>query len=186
MSVRLSLLKIKLIIIISSSSMQSARSSYTQTLANSNADITVKDAETDTPLADTVITLANARSSYSLLTDHDGKVTVPIKENGNYTLMAQKDDYVAEKINVAVNCDSQENCSVVLTVSMVPTSQAQGIQVLLEWENMDQDLDLHFTQVLITESPVRPPSTIWMGAKTHRLIITSGMVEKVRLSASRT
>ena len=127
--------------------LQSARSEYTQTLANSNADITVKDAETDTPLADTVVTLANARSSYSLLTDQDGKVTVPIKENGNYTLMAQKDDYVAEKINVAISCDSQENCSVPLSVSMVPISQAQGIQVLLEWENMDQDLDLHVMQV---------------------------------------
>ena len=127
--------------------LEEAKNSYTLTLSDSTAEVIVRNADTEEPLSDVMVTLANAKSSYSLLTKQDGRVSVPIKENGNYTLLAQKDDFVAEKITVNIACDTSENCSVPVSVSLLSEDQAQGIEVLLEWENTDQDLDLHVVQV---------------------------------------
>jgi len=124
-----------------------ARSTYTQTLSNSIAIVTVRDADSGEILPGALVTLSNTKSSYSLLTKDDGTVEIPIKEIGNYTLLAQKDEFVAEKIDVAVECESTSDCMVPLSVSLVSVDQTIGLQVLLEWEDHAQDLDLHVLQV---------------------------------------
>ena len=61
--------------------------------------------------------------------------------------MAQHDGHVAAKLPVNLNCESFVDCSIPVTASLVPISEAMGIQVILEWEDVSQDLDLHVLQV---------------------------------------
>ena len=115
-------------------------------LENAAAVITVMDAISGQPLAGAMATLSNEKKSYSLMTNDEGNVQIPITENGYYSLLTQKDEYVSEKLPVFVDC-REENCHVELSVSMIPKDQAGGIEILLGWEGQAQDLDLHVVQV---------------------------------------
>ena len=59
--------------------LNAAKSSYTQKLTNSYAEVLVKDAESGLALSDSMVTLSTSKSSYSLLTKEDGKTRIPIK-----------------------------------------------------------------------------------------------------------
>ena len=88
------------------------------------------DASTNQPLPGAMATLSNPKTSYSLITAADGTVQIPVTENGNYSLITQKDEYVSEKVPVSVNCIGRD-CKTGLSVSMVIKSQAGGIEILL-------------------------------------------------------
>ena len=104
------------------------------------------DAGNNQPLPGALATLANSKTSYSLMTGEDGSVQIPITDNGNYSLVTQKDQYVSEKVSVSVNCEGPD-CQVGLSVSMLPKFMAGGIEILLDWGEGTQDLDLHVVQV---------------------------------------
>ena len=97
-------------------------------LRNSFADVNVRDATNDSMwMANSMVTLANSKTSYSLLTDEMGIVRIPLKENGNYTLLAQRDDYIAERMNVVIECENHDGCVKLLTISLLPLDQVSEI-----------------------------------------------------------
>ena len=48
---------------------------------------------------------------------------------------------------MVLECETYSNCSLPLAVSLVPIEHAMGIQIILEWEDLNQDLDLHVLAV---------------------------------------
>jgi len=46
-----------------------------------------------------------------------------------------------------IDCEQMSNCTEALAISLVPVENAMGIEIVMEWEDPDQDLDLHVVQV---------------------------------------
>ena len=127
-------------------------------LENVHARITAVDALTDEPLEGVVASLSDGSNSQTGLTGSDGTVDIPITQNGEYGLIAELDNYVPQRQTVVVNW---ENSGTVRTlgkyqtdvlVSMLPKNQDNQIQILLNWGDNTEDLDLHVIQVDKTDN----------------------------------
>ena len=118
----------RLLALASTRSNQELDQDEYEPLRNSFADVNVRDATNDSIwMANSMVTLANSKTSYSLLTDEMGIVRIPLKETGNYTLLAQRDDYIAERMNVVIECETHDGCVKLLTISLLPLEQVSEI-----------------------------------------------------------
>merc|ERR1712106_886369 len=115
-------------------------------LENAHARIIVIDALTDEPLEGVMTSLTIGSRSQTGLTGSDGSASVPITQNGDYSLLAEMDGYVPQRVSVEVAC--QENdCQTEVFVPMLPAIKDNEIQILLDWGESTEDLDLHVIQV---------------------------------------
>ena len=127
-------------------------------LENAHARITAVDALTDEPLEGVVASLSDGSNSQTGLTGSDGTVDIPITQNGEYGLIAELDNYVPQRQTVVVNCENTGtvrtlgNCRTDVLVSMLPKNQDNQIQILLNWGDNTEDLDLHVIQVDKTDN----------------------------------
>jgi hypothetical protein len=115
-------------------------------LENAYARVTVVDALTDEPLEGVLASLIDGSNSRIGLTDSDGITSIPVSQNGEYSLIAEKNDYVPQRVAVEVDCQDSD-CQTEVLISMLPTNKDNQLQILLNWGDRTEDLDLHVIQV---------------------------------------
>merc|ERR1712106_10212 len=115
-------------------------------LENAHARINAVDALTDEPLEGVLASLTDGGNSQAGLTGSDGMVNIPISQNGEYSLIAELDDYIPQRLTVEVDCQ-ESDCQTEVLVAMLPRNKDNEIQILLNWGNDGEDLDLHVIQV---------------------------------------
>merc|ERR1712106_732191 len=115
-------------------------------LENAHGRITAVDALTDEPLEGVLASLTDGSNSQTGLTGSDGIVNIPISQNGEYSLIAELDDYVPQRVTVEVECEDSD-CQTEVLLAMLPTDKDNSIQILLNWGDNTEDLDLHVIQV---------------------------------------
>ena len=90
--------------------------------------------------------MTDGSNSQTGLTGSDGIVNIPISQNGEYSLIAELDDYVPKRVTVEVDCEDSD-CQTEVLLAMLPTDKDNSIQILLNWGDNTEDLDLHVIQV---------------------------------------
>merc|ERR1719348_1729677 len=128
--------------------------------------ISVVDASTNEPLNRVMLSMKNDRESHSRLTGVAGTATLPVSYTGNYSILAEVNNYIQEKQVILVEC-SYVNCIIEYQISMLPKPTDNGFQISLGWgdgssaafelasssqralrvSTQEQDLDLHVLQV---------------------------------------
>ena len=99
-------------------------------LENTHARVTGVDALTDEPLEAELTSLRYGSISQTGLTDSDGIANIPISQNGEYSLIAEKNDYVPQRVAVEVDCQDSD-CQTEVLISMLPTNKDNQLQILL-------------------------------------------------------
>jgi len=115
-------------------------------IENIKARITVVDALTDEPLQSVLTTVTLGSSSHGGLTDSNGTVNIVVSNVGEYSLVAELEKYVSQKVVANIDC-TDSNCNNDIHVSMLPKRNGSIFQILLNWAKESQDLDLHVIQV---------------------------------------
>ena len=77
-------------------------------LENAHARVTVVDALTDEPLVGVLASLSDGSNSQTGLTDSNGIANIPISQNGEYSLIAEKNEYVPQRVGVEVDCQHSD------------------------------------------------------------------------------
>ena len=114
------------------------------------------------PLPGVLVSLTTSHETYSRLTTEDGKLLLPVTEDGPYSLLAQMDDFVPERLNFSLYCDEVEGvCATSVQVTMMSHQEDGALRVKLNWaRDTGRDLDLHLVQV-VEEDPTKVCTTYW-------------------------
>merc|ERR1711970_330103 len=141
---------------------------------NAAVEITVVDANTGEPVEGVLTSVTSERESHSRITGADGSDSLPVSQNGDYSLLAEHNDYISERHVVTVSCpeNSEDQCITTMTISMLAKPTDGTVQFALNWGepatqiiashdiasralttiSANQDLDLHILQVDIEDT----------------------------------
>ena len=102
------------------------------------------------PLPDALIKVTSPHQTYSKITSKDGKLVLPVNEDGSYSLLAQLDNHVPERINFSLSCEGLEGqCATSVQVTMMTLQEDGALRIKLNWPgDAGRDLDLHLVEVL--------------------------------------
>merc|ERR1719370_1511367 len=114
------------------------------------------------PLSGAMVSLTTSHETYSRLTTEDGKLLLPVTEDGPYSLLAQMDSYVPERLNFSLYCEGVEGvCATSVQVTMMSHQEDGALRVKLNWaRDTGRDLDLHLVQV-VEDEPTKVCTTYW-------------------------
>ena len=109
-----------------------------------------------------MVSLTTSHETYSRLTTEDGKLLLPVTEDGPYSLLAQLDSYVPERLNFSLYCEGVEGvCATSVQVTMMSHQEDGALRVKLNWaRDAGRDLDLHLVQV-VEDEPTEVCTTYW-------------------------
>jgi len=127
-------------------SIVSASNVHYDPLENASARIVVVNALTDEPLEGVMTTMTGDIGSITGQTRADGSINIPVSQNGRYSILSELDGYVQEAVAIEVDCQGGD-CETEVFISMLPTNIENAIQILLNWGDSTEDLDLHVIQV---------------------------------------
>jgi len=115
-----------------------------------------------TPLAGAMVSLVTSHETYSMVTEEDGQLVLPVTEDGDYSILAKLDGYVPERLNFSLSCEGVVGqCETNVQLSMMTLEEDGGLRIKLNWADDDtRDLDLHLMQVRTSE-PRESCHTYW-------------------------
>jgi len=114
------------------------------------------------PLSGAMVSLSTVMETYSRTTEEDGQLVLPVTEEGPFSLIAQLDGYVPERLNFSLYCNDVEfECETRVAVTMISLEEDGGLRIKLNWEGEEsRDLDIHLVQVA-SEEPRELCQTYW-------------------------
>jgi len=126
------------------------------------AEIQVSVADTaGAPLSNVLISLTTEHETYSKITGEDGELLIPVTEDGLYSVQAQLENYVPERLNFSLYCDGVEGqCGTMVRITMLTFEEDGALRIKLNWDGLGRDLDIHLLQVE-TEEPREVCHTYW-------------------------
>jgi len=113
------------------------------------------------PLPDVLISLTTEHETYIKMTGEDGELLIPVTEDGYYSLQAELENYVPERLNFSLHCEGVEGqCGTMVRVTMLGFEEDGALRIKLNWDGVGRDLDLHLLAVE-TEEPREVCQTYW-------------------------
>jgi len=118
-------------------------------LRNARLEINFFDADTNQPIAGAMAQASSLTQSISRLSKDNGKSTIKINRNGEYVVDGTADGYLAAENDVTIECKENpyDVCTETVAFSLVPEGQNDRVEIVLNWGNQADNLDLHTIQI---------------------------------------
>lgn len=135
------------------------RTSLDQDQDQTHAEVVVSVADTvGRPLNGTLISLKTTLETYSKVVGSSGSIQLTVTEDGPYSLLAELDGYVPERLNLSLYCDGVEGatraCATRVQLTLLHQEEEGAMRIKLNWAgDKHRDLDLHL--VSVSQSPPR-------------------------------
>jgi len=121
---------------------------------NINFDIDVHSSMTNNPIenATAFVIMQDAdiqkTIAVEILSNSEGKLKIPIKQNGHYVVKVEKDGYISAKESMDVSCDIARcnDCKPRMLVPLSPELAPGSIRLTMGWGEMPLDLDVYAQQ----------------------------------------
>ena len=114
-----------------------------------NVKVSIRDPSTNQPVdgAEVSVTFSESNSTIDTTADENGIATIPVYNNGFYTVTAHTPSYFITGQSFIVDCYGNPICDPEVTFNLVPTVESPDVRLIAEWLPSIDDIKMDILEV---------------------------------------